>query len=65
MNNTFPENVFVCEDFISTVNKTSCIENIRFLGGLPKMLSVEMCLALLDALQLFGIPTTRWRSMVV
>ena len=26
---------------------------------------VEMCLALLDALQLFGIQTTRWRSMVV
>ena len=26
---------------------------------------VEMCLALLDALQLFGIPTTRWHSMVV
>ena len=33
MNNTFLEKVFVCEDFLSTVKKTSYIENIRFLWG--------------------------------
>ena len=30
--NTFLENVFVCENFLSTIKKTSCIENIRCLG---------------------------------
>ena len=34
MKNTFWENVFVCKNFLLTVKKTSCIENIRFLGGL-------------------------------
>ena len=29
---------FVCENFLSTVKKTSCIKNIRFLGGLWEML---------------------------
>ena len=33
INTTFQENVFVCEDILSTVKKTSCIENIRVLGG--------------------------------
>ena len=32
MKNTFWENVFVCENFLSTVKKASCIENIRFFG---------------------------------
>ena len=34
--NTFPEKVFVSEVFLSTVKETSCIENIRFLGGSTK-----------------------------
>ena len=37
MKNTFLENVFVCEDFFSTIKKTSCIENIRVFGGLRKI----------------------------
>ena len=36
--NTFSENVLVCENFLSTLKKTRCKE--RFLGGLRKMLSL-------------------------
>ena len=38
MKNTFWENVFVCKNFLSTVKKMGCRKNIRFLGGLWKML---------------------------
>ena len=38
MKNTFWENIFVSENFLSTVKKPSCRENIRFLVGLRKML---------------------------
>ena len=47
MKNTFWENVFVCGNFLSTINKTSCIENIRFFGGstenakAPPILEIE------------------------
>ena len=33
--NTVRENIFVCEDFLSTVKKTSCIENICFENASP------------------------------
>ena len=45
--NTFLEKVFVYEDFLSTVQKMSCIENIRFWGGstenakAPPILEIE------------------------
>ena len=32
MKNTFWENIFVYKNFLSTVKKMSCIENIRFWG---------------------------------
>ena len=47
MKNTLWENVFVCKNFLSTVNKTSCIENISFLRGskenakAPPILEIE------------------------
>ena len=46
MNTTFRENVFICEDFLATVKKTSCIENIRFWGSTenatpPPILEIE------------------------
>ena len=37
--NTFRENVFVCEDFLSTVKERSCIENIRIWRGPTENLS--------------------------
>ena len=41
MKNTFHDNVFVREYFLLTVKKTSCIENIRLLEGLRKMLRLR------------------------
>ena len=41
MKNTILENVFVCEDFLLTVKKTSYIENIRFWVGLRKMVNLR------------------------
>ena len=40
MKNTFRKNVFVCEDFLSTVKKMSCIKK-RFSRGLQKMLLLQ------------------------
>ena len=47
MKNTFLENIFVCEHFLSIVKKTSCIDNLRFLEGsmenakAPPILEIE------------------------
>ena len=46
MNTKFRENIFVYEDFLSPIKKTSCIENIRVWGSTenatsPPILEIE------------------------
>ena len=51
MMNTFYENVFVCKNFLSTVKKMSCIENLWFFGG---------CTENAKALQIVEIEQNGW-----